>query len=92
MGYKVRILDLKTGRSLRSIEEIQDNVEVCWSDITKLESIEDTLDKIDIVVHMAAVLPPLALQQPDLARRVNVDGTKNLIAAIKQQQNSIPII
>jgi len=41
---------------------------------------------------MAAILPPLALKQPELARRINVDGTKTLVDAINQQQNRIPII
>jgi nucleoside-diphosphate-sugar epimerase len=41
---------------------------------------------------MAAILPPLALQLPELAKRVNVDGTKTLIEAIKQQHNTIQII
>jgi len=40
---------------------------------------------------MAAILPPLALQQPTLAKRVNVDGTKALVEAIKQQ-NTISLI
>jgi len=41
---------------------------------------------------MAAILPPLALQQPEMAKRINVDGTKNLIETIKQQKNTIPVI
>ena len=91
-GYKVRILDLQTNRNLKSIQKIKDSVEVYWGDITKPESIKRSLDQIDIVVHMAAILPPLALQLPELAKRVNVDGTKTLIEVIKQNKNTIPII
>jgi UDP-glucose 4-epimerase len=91
-GHKVRILDLRTDRNLKSIQKIGDGVEVCWGDITKAESIQRSLDHIDIVVHMAAILPPMALRLPELAKRVNVDGTKTLIEVIKQQKNRIPII
>jgi UDP-glucose 4-epimerase len=65
---------------------------VCWGDITKAESIERSLDQVDIVVHMAAILPPLAIQLPELAERVNVGGTKTLIEAIKQRKDRTPVI
>lgn len=91
-GYKVRIFDLKNVRNLKNTREIENRAEVFWGDITHPESIKQALDQTDIVVHMAAILPPLALQQPELAHRVNVDGTKILIETIKQQNNTVPII
>jgi UDP-glucose 4-epimerase len=91
-GYTVRILDLRNPRNLKSVRELGDSVEMCWDDITQPESIRRALDQTDIVVHMAAVLPPLALQLPELAKRVNIDGTRTLVEAIKQKQNTIPLI
>jgi len=39
---------------------------------------------IDVVIHLAAVIPPLADEHPELAERVNVYGTKNLLKALEQ--------
>jgi nucleoside-diphosphate-sugar epimerase len=40
-----------------------------------------------VVIHLAAVIPPLADERPELARRVNVDGTANVIAACRAQDS-----
>jgi nucleoside-diphosphate-sugar epimerase len=40
---------------------------------------------VDVVVHLAYVIPPECLEKPELARRVNVDGTANLIEAMKAE-------
>jgi nucleoside-diphosphate-sugar epimerase len=90
-GYKVRIFDLKNARNLNNIQEVEDRVELFWGDITQAESIKRALEQIDIVVHMAAILPPVALQYPQLTQKVNVGGTRILLEAIKQQ-NPIPLI
>ncbi len=91
-GYKVRILDLQTPRNSKNVRKLGDGIEMCWGDITQLESIQRALEQTDIVVHMAAILPPLAQQRPELARRVNVDGTRILVEAMQQKQNTIPLI
>jgi UDP-glucose 4-epimerase len=38
---------------------------------------------VEVVVHLAYVIPPECLENPTRARKVNVDGTANLIAAMK---------
>ena len=40
---------------------------------------------VDTVIHLAAMIPPAADEQPDRARAVNVDGTANIIAACRAQ-------
>lgn len=91
-GYKVSILDLQTDRNLKSVRQLQGSVEVCWCDITDPDAVKKSLDQTDIVVHMAAILPPLALQAPDMAQRINVFGTKILVDAIRQMPTPIPVI
>ena len=38
---------------------------------------------VDAVIHLAAIIPPATDRVPDLARKVNVDGTRNLIAQME---------
>jgi nucleoside-diphosphate-sugar epimerase len=44
----------------------------------------------DVVVHLAGVIPPVADEQPELARQVNVDGTANIVAAC--QASATPLL
>ena len=38
---------------------------------------------IDVVIHLAALIPPVADEKPELAENINIKGTQNLINAIK---------
>lgn len=35
----------------------------------------------DVIVHLAGIFPPLSYRSPRLARKVNVEGTRNLVQA-----------
>ena len=37
----------------------------------------------DVVIHDAALIPPQSEKNPELARRVNVDGTRNIVAGLR---------
>jgi nucleoside-diphosphate-sugar epimerase len=56
---------------------------VVWGDITNPESVRLALDGVDAVIHLAAIIPPSTDRAPALARKVNVDGTRNLIAQME---------
>lgn len=60
-------------------------VEIVRADVRAPETLRAAVRGADVVIHLAYVIPPLALEQPDAARRVNVDGTRHLIEAIKAE-------
>ena len=91
-GHQVRILDLNTSRNRQSVRDLDKTAEIFWGDIMQLNSVRAALDQVDVVVHMAAILPPLASSTPELAKRVNVEGTRTLIEATKEQQKNISLI
>jgi nucleoside-diphosphate-sugar epimerase len=37
-----------------------------------------------VVIHLAAIIPPLADKKPRLAQKVNVNGTKNLMECLEE--------
>src|SRR5690554_4705470 len=39
---------------------------------------------VDFIIHLAAIIPPLADEKPELAFQVNVEGTKNLISVLEE--------
>jgi nucleoside-diphosphate-sugar epimerase len=58
-------------------------VEVVRADVTRPETLEPAVRGVDRVIHLAYIIPPRCLEEPELSRRVNVDGTRNLIEALK---------
>lgn len=91
-GMDVRVFDLNTPRNRKSVKELNGKSEVFWGDITRPDSVRQALEGIDAVVHMAAILPPVADEQPELAQKVNVGGTRVLVDLIKEKGGKIPFV
>ncbi len=91
-GLQVRIFDLDNTRNRKNIKSIQGKAEVFWGDITRPESVRAAMEGVDGVVHMAAILPPVAQQKPELAHKVNVGGTRIMVDLLKEKGGHIPFI
>ena len=82
-GHDVVALELESRRARKLASGLDDRVRVVWGDITDPESLRGALEGVDGVVHLAGILPPYVDRAPDLARRVNVDATLDLIAQME---------
>ena len=91
-GYRVRVFDLDTAHNRREIKNLPGEVEIFWGDISRKESVRLAMEYVDAVVHMAAVLPPLAYENEELAQRVNVEGTRNIIEVIQEKGGTVPLV
>ena len=91
-GYRVRVFDLNTARNRRAVRELPGGAEIFWGDVARKESVRLAMEYVDAVVHMAAVLPPLAYENRELAHRVNVEGTRNIIEVIKEKGGNLPLV
>ncbi len=59
------------------------NLTVAWGDLTRYVDIAAAVATVDMVLHVGAVVSPLADARPQLARRVNVGSMQNIIQAVK---------
>lgn len=59
------------------------NLEIAWGDLTKYDDVVAAIAGVDTILHVGAVVSPLADAQPRLARRVNVGSMQNIIRAAK---------
>ena len=82
LGHRVRALAFGTPDA-RLTKAWGSKVDVVRGDVTRPETLPGAVRGVDRVVHLAYVIPPACLDKPDEARRVNVDGTRNLLEAVK---------
>jgi len=91
-GFQVQVFDLDTTRNQKSVKDLGGKAEIIWGDITQPDSVRKAIEGVDAVVHMAAILPPVAYEKPELAARVNVGGTKIIVDLIKEKGGKIPLV
>jgi nucleoside-diphosphate-sugar epimerase len=82
--YAIRVFEVRNKRTEKALRPFQAEVDICWGDLADRASFETCVNDVDAVIHLAAIIPPLADRQPDLAERVNVQGTQNLIEALQR--------
>ena len=69
--------------------EGEDRLEIIWGDLTSPADVQRAVRGVDFVLHPAAMISPLADQYPEMARRINVGGTVNLLDAIRAEPDGI---
>jgi nucleoside-diphosphate-sugar epimerase len=82
-GFTVVATDLDTPANQKLAAAARPGLQVRWADLTRRDAVDRLLadSTPDAVVHLAAVIPPLCYADPSLARRVNVEATRNLVEA-----------
>ena len=91
-GFQVRAFDLDNESNRKSVKKLGGRAEILWGDITRPSSVREALEGVDSIIHMAGILPPLADEKPELARRVNVEGTRIVVDLIKEKGGHIPLV
>lgn len=83
-NIEVVAFDIKNKKSLKFYTPFMGKITVIYGDISKKEDLLPACQGIDAVIHLAAIIPPLADQNPKLAHSVNVVGTQNLITVLEE--------
>ena len=89
-GRRVRIFDLPF-MDFTGLDE-DPNVEVYKGDITDPNSVSKAAEGISGVLHLAAILPPNSEKNKEFTFKVNVDGTNNIVEAIKDSSPDATIV
>lgn len=82
--YKVTVFDVENKNSKKKFSALPHNFELVFGDITNEKQVEEVCKNKDVVIHLAAIIPPLADERPELAEKVNVGGTGNLIKSLEK--------
>lgn len=88
-NHEILCFDLKTKENKKVRKRLLKlgNFETVWGDISNQNILIEIVKGRECIIHLAAVIPPTSEKFPDLARRVNVEGTRNIVdAALKMEK------
>lgn len=91
-GHDVRVLDLDTPANRARFQEFGGRATVHWGTIGDTSAISAALEGMDALVHLAAIIPPLSEENPELTRKVNIEGTENVLKAVKAAGRPIRLL
>jgi dihydroflavonol-4-reductase len=79
-GYDIKIF-IETGKKARYLEGL--DIERTWGSILNYEELKDAMKSCDLVIHAAAKTDTWPTKHESYWK-VNVEGTKNIISAVKE--------
>ncbi len=81
--YDVTIFDIKLTKTVKRFTPFRNIVTIIYGNIANESELAPACNNQDIVIHLAAIIPPLADDNPVLSHNVNVVGTQNLIKLLE---------
>ena len=81
--HQVRCFDLGSKQNIKSATKYADRAEIVWGDIRRREDVDRAVAGRDVVIHLAAIIPPLSEARPSWAETINVEGTRNIVEAMR---------
>jgi nucleoside-diphosphate-sugar epimerase len=86
-GHEVTVFDLFRYGEAAGMALLQRGARVVRGDVTRPEQVGTEVARHDAVIHLAALVGfPLCDAEPQLAQEVNVEGTRNVVAAMRPDQ------
>lgn len=83
--YEVRAFVRDSEANHKKMEKFADKFQIIWGDLTDYDLISRCMEGVDYVLHMGALINPLATDfPPEVTLRTNYGSTKAMIRGIKQ--------
>ncbi|MEA2070331.1 MAG: NAD(P)-dependent oxidoreductase [Asgard group archaeon] len=80
--HDITCYDQKTWTTWKKSRQFRKDVKIIWGDIRNAKKVSKAVANQDIVLHIAAVIPPKANKNNKYTMEVNYGGTKNVVDAI----------
>lgn len=80
--HDVTVLDLPSKKAKSRLGKLKDKIKIVYGSINDKSLVYELVKSQDAIIHLAAIIPPLADRNPKLARKVNFYGSQNIIEAI----------
>ncbi|MFO7795375.1 MAG: NAD-dependent epimerase/dehydratase family protein [Promethearchaeati archaeon] len=90
--YKIRVFARGSKKNRKLFKPFLNEIELVWGNILDFEKCKEALVNQDFIIHAAALIPPQAYKDEDYTYEVNVNGTRNIISAVKELNTNPKII
>lgn len=85
LDIAIAVMNTEADREkLRSVGNIG-RITIHWGDLTDYNFVQECVKKTDMILHVAALVSPVADHKPRLAMKVNYGSMKNILQAIEEQ-------
>ena len=82
--FKVYAFDIRSPKTSKILRPFTKCADLIFGNLTFSEDLKRIPNKLDVVIHLAAIIPPMADKYPQLAESVNYDGTCKLIDYLEE--------
>jgi len=91
--HDITVFEVDNKKTRKAARKYRNKIqEVIFGDIRNPDDVKAAVQKVDAVIHLAAIIPPLSKKNRDLTMAVNLSGTENLNRAIKETNRCIPFV
>ncbi|MDR2091495.1 MAG: NAD(P)-dependent oxidoreductase [Clostridiales bacterium] len=91
-GHEITVWDLFGKKSKKLLERYKDKIKIIYGSVNDAAIADEAVKNQDVIIHLAAIIPPLADKKQELAKKVNYGGTENIVRAIKEKNPSCFLI
>ena len=81
--YEISVMCRASSKNKKTLQPYLNQIKLIHIDLSDHKEMEKLEGEFDTAIHLAAVIPPLADEQPELTHKVNFMGTKNLIERLE---------
>ncbi|MDB4682624.1 NAD(P)-dependent oxidoreductase [Crocinitomicaceae bacterium] len=81
--YEISVMCRASSKNKKTLQPYLNQIKLIHIDLSDHKEMEKLEGEFDAAIHLAAVIPPLADEQPELTHNVNFTGTKNLIERLE---------
>jgi UDP-glucose 4-epimerase len=82
-GHEVRCFVLPRKAHLRTARRFGEKIDLVQGDMRQPNDLARAVQDQEVIIHLAYMLPPPSEDHPDVARTINIDGTRNLLDAAR---------
>jgi len=82
-GHTVRCFVRPSRAHMRTAKRFAGKIDLALGDMRNPADLAKAVQDQDVIIHLAYMLPPPCEDHPDIARAINVDGTRNLLDAAR---------
>lgn len=82
--FNVCVFDLNNRKNRQLLSPFKKQVEIVYGNLLESADLVKICQNKDFVIHLAAIIPPIADEIPELAYKVNTLGTESLINTLEK--------